>query len=328
MAPGQGPEGDGRTEGDLGVVAPLRVPDGVARAWHRAGAWFVAQPVLARLFIGLAAFDVLARGLGIVGPPITLDVREPLGVLTSFLPHDLLILLPALVVVRRPSAAEDTPIVLDGAVFVALAALLDYPSTALASTIAGFQAWAVVAIAVVALQVVGWIWIGRGLTFLNGDPSPRTAGWANLAAVAIVATVVLSGGSLLIGPGFDLGDEELNRLMALNNLAHILAPLALAYAGRAVIRGFDDGRRPEIALRLGAAGVLLAAGLGLVLAVVTFLALGNVAFAQAIAEAPGWGPLYWLGTGGAISLLVIAFGLGLADDGQRAAGEAVTLEPR
>jgi hypothetical protein len=326
VASGERPEGDRGPEGDLGVVEPLRPPDGVVRAWWRSVAWFAAQPLLARLFIGLAAIDVVVRGLGVVGPPITLDVRAPLGVLASFLPHDLLILLPAMIVIRRPSAADDTPNVLDGAVFVALAELLAYPSTALASTIAGIGPWAVIAIAIITVQAVGWVLIGRGLAALTLEPTPTVAGWANVAVFGITLGVIASVAGQAIGPGIDIGDQELNRLLTLHNLVGAVAPLALAYAGRAVMRGFEDLRRREVALRLGAIAILLMAGLGLLVNTVTMLATANLGFAQSIAGAGGWGVLYWLATGGAISLLVLAFGLGLADV-QPATEEAVTLEP-
>jgi len=308
------------------VVGQLRLPDGVVRAREQTIAWFVAQQLVARLFIGLAALDVVVRALGIVGPPIYLDIRAPVSILASFLPHDLLILLPALVVIRRTSAADDTPSIVDGAIFVALAELLVNPSTALASTIAGIGPWAVVAIALVSVQAVGWVLVGRGLTAMNLEPTPTSAGWANLAAYGIILGVIASVVRQAIGPGIDIGDQELNQLLTLHNLVGIVAPLALAYAGRAVIRGFDDERRAEFGLRLGAAAVLLAAGLGLIVNVVTLLATANVGFAQSIAEAAGWSVLAWLATGGAVSLLVLAFGVGLADV-QPAAEELVTLEP-
>lgn len=321
MAPG------GRPEGDLGVVDPLRLPDGVLRAWQRSVAWFTVQPALGQLFIGLAAVDVLVRAVGIVGPPIYLDLGSPVGILNSFLPHDLLILLPALIVVRRTGAAEDTPNILDGAILIALVELLSHPTGALASTAGGIGPWAVVSLSATIVTAVGWVWVGRGLAGLNPEPSSNAAGWANLAAIGIIATVVLTGASFLIGPGFDVGDEQANSFLTLNQLGLILAPLALAYVGRTVIRGFDDERRPEMALRLGAAGVLLAAGLGLVVNAIVVLATAEVGFAESIARVGGWSLVYWLATGGAISLLVLAFGLGLADV-QPGAGEAVTLEPR
>ena len=328
VAPGGRPEGDGRPEADLGVVEPQRLQDGVVRAWRRSGAWFTAQPLLAQLFLGLAGLDVLVRALGFIGPPVYLDLGAPASILNSFLPHDLLIVLPALIVIRHRTAPDDAPSIVDGALIVALAELLSNPSTEVASRVGGFGLWAIVAAAIVALQAVGWIWIGRGLTMLGGDPSPTTAGWANLAAFGIVATVIVTSATFVIGPGFDLGTDELNQLMTLNYVAHLLAPLALAYVGRSVIRGADDERRPEFALRLGSVGVLLAAGLGLALGVVTFLAVANVGFAEAITAVPGWSLVYWIGTGGAISLLVLAFGFGLAGEDQRTPDGAVTLEPR
>jgi hypothetical protein len=326
VASGGRPGGDRRPEGDLGVVEPLRPPDGVVRAWRGSVAWFAAQPLLARLFVGLASIDIVVRGLGVVGPPIFLDLTSPGGILASFLPHDLLILLPALIVIRRPNVTNETPNVVDGAILVALVELLAQPSTALASTMFGLGPWAVVAIAATTVQVVGWIIIGRGLATLNGQASPTTTGWANLAAFGILAGVLVTLATFRFD--VDFGDAEVNGLMALNGIVTILAPVALAYVGRVVIRGFDDEGRPEIALRVGAAAVFLAAGLGLVLNIVTFLAINDVGFGQAIARVPGWGFLYWLGTGGAISLLVVAFGLGLADATPQGDREGVTLAPR
>lgn len=317
------------TPDDRGVVEPLRVPPTVARAWRRAVAWFTAQPPLVRLFVTLAALDVVVRWIGIVGPQVYLDPSAPLSILTSFLPHDLLILLPALIVSRRPNAAEAIPTLVDGAILVALAELIAHPSTGLASEVGGIGPWAIVAVAVIVIGAVGWIAIGRGLANLNPlDPNPSTAGWANLAAFAIVAAVGAAAAAYLVGPGFDVGDAELNRLITLHAVVQLLAPLTLAYVGRAVIRGLDDRTRPEIALRLGASAMFLAAGLGLAVSLVGLLASIDIAFAQSVAQVAGWGALYWLATGGAISLLVVAFGLGLADTTAQVDHEGVTLEPQ
>lgn len=309
------------------MVESLRLPDGVVRAWRRVVAWFSALPLLAQLFMALSALDLVVRSVGVVGPPIVLDAGVPFAAVTSILPHNLLILLPALIVIRRPGATEAAPNLVDGAIFVALVELLSHPSTALASTIGGIGPWLAVAVAAVVLGMVGWVGIGRGLSAMNPEPTPNTAGWANVAAAGILATVVVGVLTYLAGPGIDLGDPEINGLLTLNTLAHIVAPAALAYAGRAIVRGFDDVERPEVALRLGASGVLLAAGLGLFVNLLTLLAVANAAFSQSIAQFGGWGVVYWLATGGAISLLVVAFGLGLAGDDQRSADEAVTLDP-
>jgi len=317
----------GRPDGDLGAIEQLRLPDGVVRAWRRAAAWFGAQPLLARLFIALSGLDLVARAVGVVGPPIVLDAGAPLDAATSVLPHNLLILLPALIVIRRPGATEAAPNLVDGAIFVALVELLSHPTTALASTIGGIGPWVAVAVAAVVLGMVGWVGIGRGLASMNPEPSPATAGWANVAAAGILGTVAFGILTFLMGPGIDLGDPGINGLLTLNTLAHIVAPAALAYAGRAVVRGLDDVARPEIALRLGAGAVFLAAGLGLLVGLVVLLAVADVSFAQSITEVGGWGLLYWLATGGAVSLLVVAFGLGLGGEAPRIAEEAVTLDP-
>jgi hypothetical protein len=320
------PGGERRREADSGVVEPLRLPDGVVRAWHRSLAWSSVQPSFVWLFVGLAGADVFMRGLGVVGPPIFLDLRAPVGIVASFLPHDLLILLPALLVIRRPGAVAETPNIVDGAILVAFVELLSNPSTAIAAEIGGLGPWAVLSIVTTALGIVGWVMIGRGLTTLNGDPSPTVAGWANLAALGIVAGVIAMAATFRSGT--DFGEPELSGLMSLNTIVRTLAPLALAYVGRAVIRGIDDERRPRGALRLGATAVLIAAGLGLFVNLVSLVATVNVGFGQAISGFPGWAPLYWLSAGGAVTLLVVAFGLGLADDGQPAPDQLVTLEAR
>ncbi|HSL96977.1 MAG TPA: hypothetical protein VK831_00270 [Candidatus Deferrimicrobiaceae bacterium] len=317
----------GRPEGDLGLGEPLRLPDGLVRAWRRSVGWFNAQPVLARLFIALSGLDLIARAVGVVGPPMVLDAAAPFAAVTSILPHNLLILLPALIVIRRPGATEAAPNLVDGAIFVALVELLSHPSTALASTIGGIGPWGAVAVGAVVLGMVGWVGIGRGLSALNLEPSTSTAGWANVAAAGILAAVGFGVLTYLIGPGIDVGDPEINGLLTLNTLAHIVAPVALAYAGRAVVRGLDDTKRPEIALRLGASAVFLAAGLGLLVGLIVLLAVADVSVAQSITDVDGWGVLYWLATGGAVSLLIVAFGLGLAGDDQQSADEAVTLGP-
>jgi hypothetical protein len=319
----------GRPEGDLGAVEPLRLPDAVVRAWRTSATWFRARPLLVQLFIGLAALDLVARAVGVVGPTLVLDPGAPFDIVTGILPHNLLILLPALIVIRHPGAPVTSPNLVDGAILVALAELIAHPSTGLASEVGGIGPWAIVAVAVIVIGAIGWIAIGRGLANLNPlDPNPSTAGWANLAAFAIVAAVGAAAAAYLVGPGFDVGDAELNRLITLHAVVQLLAPLTLAYVGRAVIRGLDDRTRPEIALRLGASAMFLAAGLGLAVSLVGLLASIDIAFAQSVAQVAGWGALYWLATGGAISLLVVAFGLGLADTTAQADHEGVTLEPQ
>jgi hypothetical protein len=83
----------------LGVVEPLRIPG--AAAARRA---FLGLPPVARLFIGLAGVDVVVRGLGLFGTGLFLFLDNPLTWFSAFFPHDALILLPALILARRPNA--------------------------------------------------------------------------------------------------------------------------------------------------------------------------------------------------------------------------------
>ena len=83
---------------DLGVVDPIRIPGAarVRRLWAR-------LPLLSRVFVALAAVDVVVRGLGLFGTSLFLEIDHRLTWLTAFLPHDALILLPAVIVARRPT---------------------------------------------------------------------------------------------------------------------------------------------------------------------------------------------------------------------------------
>jgi hypothetical protein len=312
--------GGPRSADEVVVVDSIRIPGGVERLAQRAVAWYRSRPPLAQVFLALAAFDLLVRLVGIVGPVVSLDLRSPLAIVASVVPHGLLILLPALIVLRRPDAEDALPGLVDGAIFVALATLLSFPTTALASQLGGISLWTAVSAAAVAVEFVGWIAIGHGLGQLNpARPSQAVAGWANLVGVAILASVAWSLVTFLRGPGIDVGDAELNSLLTLNTVTLVLAPAALAYVARSVVRGLEDERRPGLALRTGAAAVGLAAGLGGVIVLVEVLAVAGLPMARSIAAAPGWDGLRWLGGGGAVSLLVVAFALGLADPRERPA---------
>ncbi|HEV2005001.1 MAG TPA: hypothetical protein VGQ85_00175, partial [Candidatus Limnocylindrales bacterium] len=151
-----------------GVVGELRIPDPVRRAYR-------STPGLALVFIGLAFLDAVARTLGLLQPAVHLDLAQPLTVLGSFLPRDLLILLPAVIVIRLPSALRVTPFVLAGAVAISLGQMLELPlgsvvlPPAMGYTAATF------------IPALGWIALGWGLVTLNPNtPPPTVAGTANL----------------------------------------------------------------------------------------------------------------------------------------------------
>ena len=106
----------------LGVVDPMRVPGGdrAREAWR-------GLPALGQAFVVLAAIEVVARALGLFGTRLFVDLADPLSVITAFVPHDALILLPAVIAWRRRDAVEATPLVIRGAILVALVELLDAP---------------------------------------------------------------------------------------------------------------------------------------------------------------------------------------------------------
>ncbi len=317
-------DGSGR---EVRVVESMRLPPGLERAARGAIERFRRLPELAQVFIALAAVDVLARLLGLIGPRIVLDLGAPVATLSSVLPHSALILLPALLVLRRPTAPADTPSIVDGAVFIGLAELLSFPTSSIANEIGGVGAWAATSIAAIGVQVVGWVAIGRGLARLNPvQPSDNASGLGNLAAFAILGGTAVSLVLFLSGPGYDVGDPQTDGLLALNTIAQILAIGVLAYVARAVLRGLDDDSRPELARRTGATAALLAGGLSALGLVVELLAAAGQPMAVSVSQAPAWGALRWLWIGGSTTLLVAAFGLGLADPATRPAEQASTLE--
>src|SRR5262245_6464097 len=91
---------------DSGVVDPLRV---TGAAWAR-HTW-AGLPQLSRSFVALAAIDVVVRALGLFDTRLGFAVDNPLSWFSAFLPHDALILLPAILLARRPDALESTPLI-------------------------------------------------------------------------------------------------------------------------------------------------------------------------------------------------------------------------
>jgi hypothetical protein len=292
-----------------GVVGELRIPEPVRRAYRSA-------PGLAVVFIGLAIVDATARTLGPLQPAVHLDLAQPLSVISSFLPRDLLILLPAVIVIRLPSALHVTPFVLVGAVAISLGQLLELPlgSVVLPPTM-GYSAATFV-------PALGWIALGWGLATLNPKtPPPTVAGTANLvAAVVVIAATVLGLLPLVVPRELDLRDPSILNTVISIAIIEILGALAWGFFLRAVVRGFGDPRRPNLATSLGTCAALLAAALGLGIAVLTVVGRIDLGLLAAIVQSPVYVPLFWLARGGATSLLVVAFGLGLADPLSRVGG--------
>ena len=282
---------------DLGVVDPMRIPGGAAarRAWE-------GLPNLARVFIVLAAADVVVRAFGLLDTNLGLLLGSPLTWFTAFFPHDALILLPALLVIRRPHALDSTPLVVRGAVLVALVQALDGPLRGLVSggRVDPVLLPTVVSILGILLTAGGWWWMAQGMRWLNPvRPAETYAGLANLVGGGIAFAALVNLGLVLSRPAADVGNPTWTALLQLDSALFVVPSLAFAYLARVVVLGTGDPSRPTAAtyratasLTLFAIGsvLLLAVGAGAIWVVIGFVT----------------GPVAMTG-------FVVAFGLGLAD---------------
>jgi hypothetical protein len=310
----------------IGVVDPMRIP-GADRA---RGAW-LRLPVLGRAFVVLATIDVVVRALGLFGTQLFVDLGDPLSVITAFVPHDGLILLPAILIWRRPDAIEATPLVMRGAVLVALVELLNAPLRGLTSgnPIDPFALPTIVSIAATFLTAAGWATLAIGLRELNpAKPEQSTAGLANIVGGAIALAAIVNLAGVLLLPGADVGDPRWNALLQLDSAMSVLQTVAIAYLARIVVLGNGDVRRPSMARSTATVAVVLLAIGMLVTTAINLLALTQAAFAQSIGL--GGGPI-WMAIGlvtgpVAITALVVAFGLGLADASDGVASDRVASD--
>lgn len=296
----------GAANGDaLGVVDPLRIPGAAAalRIW-------AGLPYLARAFVVLAAVDVLVRALGLFGTNLYLDLGSPLTWFSAFFPHDALILLPAIVILRRPNAIESTPVVVRGAILVALVEVLNPPLRGLVSGNPAdpFAGPTIISILGILLTAAGWYSLASGLRVMNPVKVEESiAGLANLVGGTIALGAVVDFVLVLVRPGPDFGDATWTSLMQLNSAMLVVQWLALAYLARVVVLGTRDPTRPVAATYL-ATGAL--AG----------YAIGFLLFVMAIGTGPIWTVIAFLSGPVAMTAFLAAFGLGLADP-------SVTIEP-
>lgn len=100
----------------------------------------------------------------------------------------------------------------------------------------------------------------------------------------------------------------------------VLGALAWGFFLQSAVRGFGDPGRPNLATSVGTFAALLAAALGLGIAILTVVGRVDPTLLAPIVQSPIYVPLFWLAGGGATSLLVVAFGLGLADPMSRVGG--------
>jgi len=288
----------GSATSDLGVVDPIRIP-GAARA---RGLWS-GLPWLGQLFVALAVVDIVMRALGLLGTSLSIEVSAPLTWITAFLPHDALILLPAVILARRPTAFAEFPALLRGAITVALVELLNDPIRGLFATLgAGDNLVLLLLIASVAAVATGlaWVALARGLkAFAPPEPWASSALLANLVGGALALSAIVAAASALLFNELDLG-VSLDTLFArTGSTIAALSGLGLAYLAWVIVRGTDDPARPAAATRLASVSVA-----GIALGTV----LSLVAGAGVI-----WLLIFFVAWVGGYTGLVVAFGLGLAD---------------
>ncbi len=287
----------GASSPDPAVIDPMRIPGGAAarRAWD-------GLPILARAFIVLAFVDVVVRALGLLDTNLGLLLGDPLTWFTAFFPHDALIVLPALLVLRRPNALDSTPLVVRGAVLIAFVELLDAPLRGLVSgaRVDPVLLPTIVSILGLLLTAGGWWWIAQGLRWMNPiKPAESYAGLANLVGGGIAFAALANLALVLVLPAADVGSATWTSLLQLNSALFAVPSLALAYLARVVVLGTGDPNRPTAAMYLATASLTLYA-----IGAVLLLAVGEGAIWIVIGFVTG--PVAMTG-------FVVAFGLGLAD---------------
>jgi len=295
---------------DLGVVDPLRLPSPIERLIRD-------LPPIGMLFVALAVVDVIGRTIGFVTPRVDFAHGDGVSILSSYLPHDLLILLPAIVVARRRAADRETPWIFRGAILAALVELLWRPTASLvAGGISPDDVTPVVSLSVVhaALVAGGWVFLGWGLTALNPpEPLPFSVGLANLVAGLIVLAMgvsIVSLWLLAIGPTSNALPDLLSLV---GPVASMLGLLAWAYVARTVARGLGDRNRPSRATMLGTVAVALSALATLAIAILGVIGAWNPGGIASSGLLSTSFTIAFVGEPVALSLLVIAFALGLAD---------------
>jgi len=270
-------------------------------------AGFRRLPAIAQAFIILTILDAVARTLGLIEPSVGGD---EIGLFASFSPRDAWIVLPAIVLIRRPTAAAETPWVYRGALFVAIVTLLARPTAVLLGNLLpadDIESHVALVVVESVLMGVAFLVIGYGLERLNPKaPPPAIAGLANLAAFGVLGAFVVGFIASL------LTDLRLDIIFSppwWSYAGGIFHGACVAYLVRAATGSLGDRTRWETATRTAASGALLWAlglfGEGVVAGsyVITHALSLSADLALAFELLQAVGPL----------LIVVGFGLGLAD---------------
>jgi hypothetical protein len=292
---------------DTGVVDPIRVPAWIREPLERA--WRQSVP-LVRLFVGLAAIDVLSRAIGVLQPRYDLT-GDLFGAYFMLVPHDLWILLPAVLVLRRPDAPTATPLVLWGAVTTAVISLVERPVENLFNgpygpTNVSFEVTILAAIGTLLAYVV----LARGLAALNpAKPTDTAAGLSNLVLGVGLIGFVFSMAQSFIALG-QTGDSAIDGLFALDNVVAGIERVAWLYLLWIVIRGLGDTRRPSTALLVAVIGAAIT-GLFDPISSVTGAFAASLGGPSAVSELTYALGVLSIGVGQA--MVLVAFALGLAE---------------
>lgn len=303
-----GGTGEG-TSASLGVVDPLRVPGAdLARGfWDR-------TPALGRVFLVAAAIDLVLRVSGVGGLPENLDLSAPLDFLLFSVFHYPLLLFPVVVLARRPDAASTTPLILGGAVAIALVELLGPLGLWLSPAGGDITGWTLLQLATAVARGGAYISLAYGLRAVDRSVPTRTAeGLGNLVGGVIALAAIVSILVQLLGPQADLGMPGWNAQVLLAGIGGELATLGFAFLARTAIRGATDVSRPPIATTLAATAMFMTGIASFLTLAFGALLLAQSVFALSAPVLSGGFALWFLGPGVALALLVVAFGLGLGD---------------
>jgi hypothetical protein len=294
------------------VVDPIRIPPWLREPFEEA--WREA-PLVARVFVILALVDIVSRGLGILQPRYVIGL-DLLSAYSMLIPHDLWVLLPAILVLRRPDAQRATPLVFWGAVVVAVVMVLSRPLENLTLADGGLSATSVEVDTLGALALLaGWAMLGRGLATLgSAQPRPAIAGISN--AVIVIGAIGLLGQLYQGVRGGLAGDSTVAGIEALNLVVFLAQQVAWLYLLWVVIRGQGDLRRPIVATTTAAVGAGLSIVLSTLAVVLGVFAAGTplpVGVQQGLGLADFGNAFGLLAYDLAQPLFLVAFVLGLAD---------------
>ena len=294
-------------------------PDLAGAVAERLLATWRPLPAISQAAVALALLDLVVRVIGIGGLSLGIDPTVPFSIVTAFLPHYALILLPALILARRPDAAQATPLVLNGALALAAVELLSGPLlTWFAATGPDITGWTVLQLGFSMARAAAYLALGVGLATLDWSiPSPTLAGLSNLVAFLVGGAAITSMALHFFIPPPDLGVPAWTTQVLLVAVLGELPGVAFAFLLRAIVRGTGDSRRPIAATyTASSAAVIAAVNAGFIVAL-NVIVIVQVAFALSGGALGAAFTLGWFGTGFVLTLLAVAFALGLADTSVR-----------